>query len=278
MNLNFIKNKNIKTILIQIFFVMLIIIPVNIFAGISIENDLSHLYEAKVEEKYSGIIIIRNSGDQVAKVRIYKKDYSFNSEGKSNYLQPGTLKRSNANWVTIVPQVVTIPANGKVEINYIVKVPISLELIGSYWSMIMVEEIVDSRLTDKNSDDVSVGIFITTRYGIQIVTNIGNTGERKLKFIKTDIEEKDNINYLIVDIENVGQLFLQTGIYAEFYNEDGEFIGKFSGENKKRLYPDTSVRFKININDVPSGKYKLLIVADGGEESLFGSKYTITIK
>lgn len=278
MRLNLRKYKIDFKRIMQLLLMIIIIFPTEILAGISIENALSHLYEAKGGEKYSGTIIVKNSDDKATKVNIYKKDYSFTSDGKSNYAQPGTLDRSNANWITIVPEVITIPANDKVKINYIVQTPVSEDLRGSYWSMIMVEKVVDPRLTDEGADDVSVGIFLSTRYGIQIVTNVGNTGEKKLKLIKTNIKTNNKKNFLVVDVENIGIMFLKAGVYAEFYNNDGEYIGKFSAENKKRIYPNTSVRYKININDVSSGEYQLLVVADGGENALFGAKYTITIK
>ncbi|MEA3500750.1 MAG: hypothetical protein U9R41_07030 [Candidatus Marinimicrobia bacterium] len=276
--------RSIKNNLIKYFSILLFIIYIPfsskvLLGSILIESELFFQDNLNIGERSTGVIRIRNTGEKPAKVNLYKKDYSFNSNGTNSYLEPGTLERSNADWITIVPEKVTIPGNGRVEINYTVKVPFDKALIGSYWSLIMAEQVTNPKLNNKkNNDNVRVGVFVSTRYGIQILTNIGLTGQKKLKFTKTKIKKNVDKEYLFVDVKNVGDQFLRTKIYAEFYDQSGNYIGKFLGEEKKRIYPDTSVRFKIDISKIKNGKYSVLIVADGEEEALFGIKYTLTIE
>jgi len=42
-----------------------------------------------------------------------------------------------------------------------------------------------------------------------------------------------------------------------------------------RIYPGTSVRHKIDLSSLPGGKYMALVVADNGDEYIFGAQYTL---
>jgi len=54
-------------------------------------------------------------------------------------------------------------------------------------------------------------------------------------------------------------------------------MGKIEG-GKFRIYPGCSVRHKIDLKDVPKGRYKALIVADNGDENIFGSRWNLEIE
>ena len=149
--------------------------------------------------KYKGVIILRNPDDEPADVRLYQTDYTFNYDGKSDYGDPGIKPRSNASWLMLSPTRLTIPAKETAEVSYIIKVPKDQELNGTYWSMIMVEPIAtppppDTTKTGK--EKVKMGIMTIIRYGIQIITNIGDSGERKLKFLDKKLLSKEGENDL----------------------------------------------------------------------------------
>jgi hypothetical protein len=61
------------------------------------------------------------------------------------------------------------------------------------------------------------------------------------------------------------------------YDNDGTLIGNYAGQSI-RTYPGTSIKQRIDLTEVPVGTYKALVVADCGDEDLFGIQYTITIE
>ena len=67
----------------------------------------------------------------------------------------------------------SVPANGTVQVNYTVAVPDDENLSGTYWSVMMVEGIPAGSPESSNPDDsaknVGVGIRQVFRYGIQLV-------------------------------------------------------------------------------------------------------------
>lgn len=225
---------------------------------------------------YKGSIVIKNAGTEPQEVKIYQTDYEFYFDGTNNYGPPGKLKRSNADWISFNPHWLIIPPDDTSTVNYTVKVPDDPDLVGTYWSMLMVEGIPEGSLQSSQSEKgkAKVGVTQIFRYGIQMITHIGDTGERQLKFLETKLVREEARRVFQIDVENIGQRWLRPLLWLELYDETGTYIGKFEG-GTKRIYPDTSVRYKIDLTDVPNGDYKALMVADCGEDYIFGANYTL---
>ena len=261
-------------ILMGLFFCL--IMPCVSVAGVSVTSGLTYEKEAQVGETYRGVIQLRNTGEEPQEVKIYQTDYLFFCDGSNIYGEPGKDPRSNADWITFSPRRLTIPPKGTANVDYIVQVPDDKALVGTYWSMLMVEGISSSspEASRREKDKITVGISQVIRYGVQMRTQIGDTGTRKLKFLKTRLLKEDKGRILQLDIENIGERLLRPALWADLYDEKGKSIGKFEGA-KLRVYPTTSVRFRIDLSQVPKGKYKALVVADCGGDDLFGATYTL---
>jgi len=248
------------------------------FAGINIRGSLTQEKAAKPGETYRGIIVIQNSGKAPSEAKIYQTDYLFFCDGRNFYSDPGKSPRSNAGWITLKTRRMTLPPGQAAEIPFTAKIPEDASLSGTYWSMIMVEEL--SR-PEPNSDkekegDVQVGVKTVLRYGVQVVTHIENSGLRKLKFSKTELKRENNKVILQLDIENTGERWLRPSLSAELFDNKGKLVGRFMGGNF-RVYPATSVRMKIELSGVPKGTYKAMVIADNRDDHVFGAQYTLTI-
>ena len=122
-----------------------------------------------------------------------------------------------------------------------------------------------------------MSIGINLRFAIQIIVNFGETGERKLEFLNAKIQKLKDKRILAVDVKNSGERHFRPNLTVELYDEMGIFIDKFTAD-KKHIYPNTSVRYLVDLTYVKSGKYKALVIADGGDENLFGINYNIELK
>jgi hypothetical protein len=243
-------------------------------AGVSIIGGLSHEKKAKPGEIYKGSVLIKNSNAEPQEVKVYQTDYQFYFDGNNNYGPPGKSERSNADWLAVAPRRLVIPPNDTLVVNYTVKVPNDPNLVGTYWSMLMVEGIPKSspESSQAEKDKAKIGITQIMRYGIQIITNIGDTGERNLKFLQTKLLRETEGRFLQVDIGNTGQRWLRASLWVDLYDKSGGYIGKFDSGGK-HIYPGTSVRYKVNLTGVPQGAYKALVVADCGGNDIFGANY-----
>jgi len=261
-------------ILMGLFFCL--IMPCVSVAGVSVTSGLTYEKENQAGETYQGVIQLRNTGEDPQEVKIYQADYLFFCDGRNIYGEPGKDPRSNADWITFSPHRLTILPKSTSQVNYTLEVPDDKTLTGTYWSMIMIEGISSSspEVARQEKDKITFGISQVIRYGAQMITQIGDTGARKLKFLKTRLLKEDKERILQVDIENIGERLLRPALWAELYDEKGKSIGKFEGA-KIGVYPTTSVRFRIDLSQVPKGKYKALVVADCGGDDLFGATYTL---
>jgi hypothetical protein len=271
------KRMKYKWFLLSFFISLIITLPVT--ANVLIIGGLTHEHEAQIGESYDGTIDIKNIGDKPQEVKIYQTDYSFYADGRILYSDPGKIARSNARWITFSPKRLTVPPRDTVSVHYTVEVPDQSNLVGTYWSIFMVELIPEDspESSTQDPDEVGLGIRQLFRYGIQIVTHIGDTGTRKLEFLSTKLLKDGNKQFLQLDIGNTGERWLRSTLWAELYDGEGNYIGKYEG-GKLRIYPDTSVRFKVDLSSVPNDTYKALVVIDCGGDYVFGANMNLVIE
>jgi len=249
------------------------------YATLAIVNGLTHDQSAKPGESYEKVIVIRNEGDAQAEAKLYQTDYQFFCDGRVSYGDPpGKLPRSNAAWVTLKTKRVTLAPGEVTNVTVTVKVPDDQTLKGTYWSMVMVEEVGPaSREAKAEEQKIKLGILQVVRYGIQMITNIGDTGTRMLKFAEVKLVKEDKLRVLQIDMENPGERVLTPTVTVEAYDEKAALVGKFEA-GRLRIYPGTSARFKADMSKLVKGKYKALVVADCGGDDVFGATYTLQVE
>lgn len=246
--------------------------------NISVLGGLAHERTADRGDAYDGIILVRNDSQNPCDIRVYQTDYAFQADGKTFYVDPGTSPRSNADWVSVSPQWLTIPGMSTVSIRYRVEVPPDDELHGTYWSMVMIEPTdATSQVISEEAGKRQVGLVTCVRYGVQIVTDIGDTGTTEIRFCDTRLVAKAGRRLLEVDIENTGDTWLSPLFSLDLYDEQGAHAIHIDGE-RQRIYPGCSVRHQLDLTGVPGGQYKALAIVDNRDEHVFGAQYDLWIE
>jgi len=263
-------------------------------AGVSVVGGLTREKALEPGAKFEGTIRLQNNGEITSQVNVYQTDYLFYADGSNLYGEPGSAPRSNAQWFTISPKRLTIPPGEKASVHYSGQVPEVRELasitgglqlldnpnlVGTYWSMVMIEPEpeTDPESVEGEAGKVKIGIQTKVRYGIQIVTHIGDTGVSKIRFLDKRLTNHEGEVTLQLDIENVGERWLSPTVWVELYDEGGMQAGRFEA-GKKRIYPDCSVSHEVDLSGVPKGNYKALVVVDNGDEHVFGARYDLGIE
>lgn len=264
-----IQPKIIKGILLFLMFFSV----TSISANIVILNGLTHENTIQAGENYRGSIQIQNTADSEKSVRVYLRDYWFSFTGESKHDPPGTLERSNAEWITFTPELLTLDANEITTIDFEVKVPDANDLTGTFWSVLMVEGIVPP-----DTSDFSSGVTIRTaiRYAVQIVTNIGNSGTSDLQFAGLELLKQDKNSVLDVVIENIGERILRPEVSIELFDESGNSVGTIK-EERRKTYPGTSIKVSLLLEGIKPGNYTAILVADCDEDHIFGTNLSLEI-
>jgi hypothetical protein len=247
-------------------------------ATVMVSGPLTHEYSVQPGRSYEGTIEVVNSTDAPQEIRVYQTDLLFFSDGSVHYRDPGSIPRSNARWIVYAPSQASVPIKDKLLVRYSIEVPDDAGLRGTYWSVFMVETVPPDSTGSgaPGKDGVSLGIRQVFRYAVQVVTHIGETGTRMLKFGAIRLLADGDRTLLLVDAENTGERLLRGSMWADVYDEAGGYAGRSEGD-RHRLYPGTSVRFTAELKYVPGGKCKGLIVIDCGGGDVFGADVTLVL-
>jgi hypothetical protein len=237
-------------------------------------SSLTHERQALPGESYAGTVEVVNNSDEPAAIKVHQTDYLFQSDGSNAFGPAGELARSNAGWIDFSPNRIVIPPHETHLIDYTVTVPADDSLSGTYWSILMVEEVSSDTSSGRPADN-QAAISQVVRYGVQCITHIGTSGNSDLQFIGAELSAAaDSARELRVDVKNIGERWAVPIAWVELYDENGQSAGKFECD-KKRIFPGTSVRFRIQLSDSLQGKYKALVVLDSGGENVLGAKYDL---
>jgi hypothetical protein len=109
-----------------------------------------------------------------------------------------------------------------------------------------------------------------------MVTHTGEGAKRELRFLDQQLVKKDGKRFLQMDLESTGEGSLTPLVWVEVYNAQGGSLGRFEA-GRLRLYPGCSGRFRADLSDLPAGEYSALIVADDGDENVFGTRRTLQV-
>ncbi len=248
-------------------------LPAIAWSGIVVVNGLSHMHSMKPGETQKGQIEVQNAKTN-SNVRAYQRDYVFYSTGEAFYEEAGSRHRSNAKWIEVNPAFITLESEQLGIINYQVTVPKDESLFGTYWSVIMIEEVAP---LDANKLEKGVTINTLIRYAVQIAVTIGDHGTKELVFTKVEVVPNQGKKVMYVEMENKGDFFLRPNLVIELFDANGNAAGTFSTP-KKRTYPGTSVRFEVEVEGVKPGSYQAMILADCSEDDVFGINLTVAVK
>ena len=251
-------------------------------AAVMLSGGLTHEYNLNPGGTVSGVLELKNTGSEPAEVKIYQEDVNVKADGSTEYApSSGNHTRSNANWINLSTDRVTLSPGASQSVPYTLQVP-NNNSQGSYWSMLMLEPISqnsrESQLT-KAPDENSLTIHQKVRYAVQVITNIGNQSSANLKFEAPHVSKgEQGERAFSVGITNTGTRHSRPKVWLDVYGADGNSIGKFNAETHG-LYVGERENFSININDLKPGNYKALLAAeDNNNGQVFGSDVNLTIK
>lgn len=246
--------------------------------SLNVVGDLSYNFNLEPGGRVMGDITVENEGDEDGDVRIYLVDYLHYADGRSQFDKAGSSSRSNAPWFSVSPGQASVPAGGSLKVHYSLSVPANPALRGTYWSILMVEPIPKSLLTPtEQKDDVNLRVLTVTRFGIQMITNIGKSGEVKIRFLDKILVKEGGKPMLRLDVANEGERLATPHVWAEFFNSKGKSSGPIDG-SRHRIYPGCTSRYMVDLSGLAPGGYQVVVVADNGDDNVFGAKYALDLK
>lgn len=246
--------------------------------SLNVVGDLIQSFAINPGGRVTGEITVENNGDEEGDVKIYFVDFLHYADGRNLFQKPGTVERSNASWFSVFPSQGVVPAGGSMRVSFYLSVPADPSLKGTFWSVLMVEPVPKVLLTpQEKTEDVNLQVVTVTRFAVQMITNIGKTGEAGVSFVERAVVKEGGKRYLKLDIGNNGERVLTPHVWAELFTSKGKSSGKIDG-SRHRIYPGCSSRFLMDLSGLAAGSYKAVVVADNGDNNVFGANYTLDLK
>jgi hypothetical protein len=227
-----------------------------------------------------GVINISNPSDSTEHIRAYVTDYYFSADGTTSYKSSPASKRSNAQWIKLSPEVIHLEAGQEGQIRYSIRIPDTFREVGSFWSMIHLEPIAEGSLIPKDKskkEDISFQIRTLAGYGVQIITNVGNGGNCAVQLFNPRLEQKTEGYIFTVDCKSVGSLLANVIPWVDIFDDSGNKIVTVAG-NKRTIYPECSASLFFNLGQLEKGGYRALVIADCGNDQVFGGQYELEIR
>lgn len=238
-------------------------------AEIHLDGALTHYAQLVPGGVYAGTLTLSNPDDAPASATIQLTDYRFTADGTTSYDPPGTLPRSNAQWISLGQQVVTLPAKSKLVVDYKLTAPMNVS--GTYWSAVHV--------TPDLPPETGSGLTIRNRtsFMVQVVTDLTG-GDARVRFGNPQLQRDSQGKFAFsVDTYGEGERWIIRKVTLEAFDENGKLAATVTSRNR-RLYPGTSLRDSFPL-DLPGGKYTLVVVADDeDQEHAFGARYQVEVK
>jgi hypothetical protein len=244
-------------------------------ANIVVLGDLTRDYKMKPGQTYEAMIELENRDSRLKKVQIYQTDYRYLASGDNFFPPAGTYKRSNAAWITYSPKIVSVPPGHRSQIKYLIRAPKDQTKSGTYWSMLMVQDVRE--LPSDDTGPNTLQLIPTFRYGVQIITQISNTGKIALEFTSVNVVNRKSKRFLVIDLENKGTRHAKSDLWVEVFNNKGEKVGRFITD-PGRILPGCSIRREIDISSLPKGRYTSLVISDCGHKDVFGLELKLVLQ
>lgn len=251
-------------------------------AQIAVRSPLAQDREISPGNSYQQSVEIANPTDRPVEARLKLRDFRFTYEGTNEFASPGTVGRSNASWIEVPQSVVTIPPNQTEVVEYKVDVPETVEggpPSGSYWSILLVEPVLRGSAAStlsSSGDDPQLGVQQMTRYGVQIATHVGGSSTPEMQVVQANLTRQDSTRQLVLDMKNTGTEMARPKVQLEAYAGTGEVILRESA-SRMRIYPSTSVRYRLSLAGLDPGQYEAMVLVDTGGSQVMGFQYSLEL-
>lgn len=254
-------------------FILLILFTIPSFSKVVVLNGLTHIHQGDQGKFVMGEIQVQNIGDKKERVLIYLNDLIQECNASPAYMTIGSHERSSGQWIELNTSEKILTPMEEFTIKYKINIPEEKKIQGSFWSMVMIE-IVDPIKEDKLETGVTMDSKI--RYGIQVITNVGNMEDSEIEFVGVELIEYEDGEVLLATAENAGIFMVTPTVVLELFDENGKQVLKTEVPFKK-VYPKSCKSFEVPIEKLDAGNYEALLVADYGK-SLYGTNIQIAIK
>lgn len=165
-------------------------------------------------------VILSNSSDQDYTLSISYKDWRRDEDGNKLYFEPGSLKRSNASWISTTESTLNIPPESSTEVLVTMQIPEELPNTTVTNSMMFFTQI--PRQSDEASVQSGIGIITLFEFGLHLYYTPAENTTKSLEITNMEeVHDKEFQNQnVVISIRNDGNVVNDATVEFELTNTD----------------------------------------------------------
>ena len=187
-------------------------------------------------ETVTQIVTLHNGSNKDYVFNINYKDWLREEDGNKIYSESGTLKTSNASWISTLENSVIIPAGARKEIVLTMKIPANSSQSAVTNSMLFFTQLPQQ--SDQVKMQNGIGIISLSELGLHVYHTPPSNNKKSLEI--TNIEERSN-KKVAISITNDGNVVNDATVEFELTNTD---------TGKEIKLPTTSISMLPDTNQV----------------------------
>ncbi len=235
-------------------------------------------YNAEPGESQTKFVRIKNHKDKRETFILSINDLSIDSKGNTSFVEPGSLKNSIADWVSIAPSFFELNPNEEKEISITLQQPTDDN--GSKWGIVMVRTAQEQTAYSADKQ-VTAGLALSTRIAINIYQTPGTNKAYKATISNmTEVSnEADSMRTFNALVNNLGDIITTCKVYLIATNVETAEEFPFQ-ESDFTMYPKSSRKLELYMpKTLPKGTYSLAAILDyGSKTNLEGTQIMIHVE
>jgi len=251
----------------------------------SIESNLVERFNLNPGEEVAGTLVLIGTGEREQTLSIRVRDL-IELASEKHYEGLGAFARSNATWVNGLPSQIRLAPGEKISLPYRLLMPNTqgtANQAGTYYSVILIEPITqDPFLNPENSGKKAEGMnFVLEqrlRYGIQLISDTTQVGTIALDFAEPKLIENEQGVGLQAILEHRGSQGIGVNLTLELYDTQGELVASLVQDTARYFYPQSSQYIYFDLGNLAPGTYDTILIADAGQDNIFGVRYSLEVE
>jgi hypothetical protein len=237
-----------------------------------VRGKLSHRFTLEPNQVAGAKLTVENTvASEGTTVTATTMDFVDTDDGTITY-KAGSIPHSAGEWLQFAHPVLEIPPGGSAQLEWTVRVPEGT-LPGSYWAAVLLSP---QELPPENGGPKTVGLSRIQQYAVRVFVEVPGAVP-SLSFGTKRLEDKDGRSQLLIPLINDGNYRLRPTLYAEIYDESGKQRKRVDAK-QDWIYPETSRPYVLPLEDLPPGRYSMLIIADDRRMDPIGAQYTVELR
>lgn len=228
---------------------------------------------AEKGQSVSGYINVDNRGDQEIKVNAYVEDWIFLPDRSKSFREPGSLKNSCSQWISLYPEKFALLPGQTKQVKYTITVPKNAK--GGYYSVVFFEAQHDDPELLKKAN-----VILTGRIGTIIYFETKGDSEKKLALSNFEVSKPvaGKPVYFRVKAKNEGNTFAPISGSIIIVDDLSNLLAKIDIDKQFILQGENITLEKKWISDLPKGEYDVILTLDYGAENPASLKKRILVK